>query len=120
MVRCVFSLAILALIISCDSEIDFHSEDKLVGIWISVISADTLFIIDQDTFQKRSEDGLLHTYDFSLKTDSIEIQYIGPREINIQASIHYFYQDNNTIVIDFTNGCYGFDRRYEVYFKDES
>jgi hypothetical protein len=43
--------------------------------------------------------------------DEITVQYNGPLYILVQPSTHKFELENNQLVIDFTNGCYGFQSK---------
>jgi hypothetical protein len=103
-------ITFLLSIISCEKE-DF-SGNMMLGTWISTDLVDTLKIIDEKTFKKS-----YHTFLYQRNPRDITIQYIGPNEILVSPSRHNFTLSNNTIKIDFTNGCYGFESEIITFIK---
>ena len=110
-----FGVVLLAgLLTSCQKT---ESENVIRGTWISEDKADTLFIIDDHLFYKLLNDGILHTFDYSLQDDSIVIQYKRPNKIMVVATSHFYTLRNRELMIDFSNGCYGFEAKKETFIK---
>ena len=101
----ILSLFLLSLI-SC--EINFGLDRKFIGSWkIVTPDNDTLTFIDESSFTRRYYDGISH-FEYSYNNDSITIKYNGPDAVFVHPSTHYYELKNNKLMIDFTNGCYGF------------
>jgi hypothetical protein len=114
-VKYVFVLAILFLI-SCDK--DTRTKDELIGIWISNDFSETLDFVDYATFTNDYA-GLHHSFSYDIFGDSIEVEYYGPNMILVLPSTHHFELNGNSLRIDFTNGCYGFKSKINVYIKQK-
>jgi hypothetical protein len=104
------------LLTSCQKT---ESENVIRGTWISEDKADTLFVIDDHLFNKSLHDGILHAFDYSLQDDSIVIQYKRPNKIMVIATSHFYTLHNRELMIDFSNGCYGFEAKKEIYIKQK-
>jgi hypothetical protein len=98
---------------SCEKE----SSDTIVGTWVSVNKADTLYVINNHLFNKSLHDGIRHTFEYSFSRDSIIIQYKGPNKILVIPSAHYYNLDSKELMIDFSNHCYGFEPEKETFLK---
>jgi hypothetical protein len=106
-------IILLNVLIACEKE----SSDTIVGTWVSENKTDTLYIISNQLFNKSLHDGIRHTFEYSLSKDSIIIQYKGPNKILVIPSAHYYNLDGRKLLIDFSNGCYGFEQAKETFFK---
>lgn len=109
----VFILILFNVLNSCEQE----SSNSIIGTWVSDNKADTVYIVNNHTFNKSHHDGIMHTYEYSLKPDSITIQYKGPDKIWVMAAAHYYQLDNRELMIDFSNQCYGFDAEKKTFIK---
>jgi hypothetical protein len=105
---------LVGLTTSCQKR---ESDTVIVGTWVSEDKADTLFVVDDQLFNKSLHDGILHTFDYSLREDSIVIQYKGPNKIRVIETAHFYTLHNRELMIDFTNGCYGFVAEIETFIK---
>jgi len=106
-------LSIVALFLvmlsgGCSKDID--DDGKFIGSW-KIVSpdSDTLTFINETTLTRKYFDVVVHTFNYSYDSDSITIQYSGPNKINVRPSTHHYELKNDTLSIDFSNGCYGFD-----------
>lgn len=102
----------LWIVISCEK--DFTPDSRFIGSWkILTPDNDTIVFKNESNFTRKYWDGINHIFDYSYDNDSITIQYAGPNEILVLPSTHYYELKNNELIIDFSNGCYGFDK--EIY-----
>lgn len=102
----------LWIVISCEK--DSSPDGRFIGSWKTLTSDnDTIVFIDESNFTRKYLDGINHSFDYSYDKDSITIQYAGPNEILVPPSTHFYEFKKNELIIDFSNGCYGFDR--EIY-----
>jgi hypothetical protein len=109
-----FVVLILAgVLVSCEKE--KKSDSQIIGTWISENNADTLYVIDDHVFNKSLHDGIQHTFEYSFQNDSIIIQYKRPNKIWVLATSHYYTLKNGELMIDFSNGCYGFLPEKETF-----
>lgn len=100
----------LWIVISCEK--DFTPDSRFIGSWkILTPDNDTIVFNNESNFTRKYYDGLNHTFDYSYDNDSITIQYNGPNMILVQPSTHFYELKNNELTIDFSNGCYGFDKQ---------
>lgn len=98
-------------------ESEISNSGKLTGTWLCLENSDTLVFIDNHTFIKELEGSLAHTFEYKLGCDSIKIQYKGPNKIYVFPTTHYYILQNNKLSLDFSNGCYGFDKRELTFVK---
>ncbi len=56
-------------------------------------------------------------YNFTIKDEKITLQYAGPYYIYVKPSTHSIKLKNDELTIDFTNGCYGFEKEVYVFTK---
>ena len=127
----IFIIVLLLPLLSCNKEKLF--EEILIGTWVSENNIDTLHFIDKQLFEKsfilpsrRSHDqpflmlfndGIKHSFEYSISATTITIQYSGPFFIAVEPSTHQYYLDKNKLTIDFSNRCYGFESKVENYYK---
>lgn len=98
------------MVLSCEH--NFISNSRLIGSWkILTPDHDTIVFQNDSVFMRRYYDGVNHWFAYSYDQDSITIQYEGPNMILVPPSTHAYEINNNELTIDFTNGCYGFDKR---------
>ena len=98
------------VLFSCEK--DFDPDGRFVGSWkILTPDIDTLSFTDESSISRRYYDGLDPFFEYSYDRDSITIQYSGPNKILVRPSTHYYEFNNEGLLIDFTNGCYGFDSK---------
>jgi len=50
---------------------------------------------------------------------SITIQYKGPNEIYVKPTTHPYKLNEDELIIDFTGGCYGFERAILKYNREQ-
>lgn len=106
------------VIFSCEK--DFDSEKKLIGSWkILTPDNDTIVFKNESSFTRKYYDRLGHSFEYNYDNDSITIQYKGPDKILVQPSTHFYKLKNNELLIDFSNGCYGFDKKIYTLTKFE-
>ncbi len=105
-------LSLLLFTLSCEK--DFTPDRRFIGSWkiLSPVN-DTIIFKNESNFTKKFYDGINHTFDYSYDNDSITIQYKGPHMILVLPTTHFYELKNNELTIDFSNGCYGFER--EIY-----
>ena len=100
------------IIISCEK--DFTPDSRFIGSWkIMTPDNDTIVFKDESNFTRKYRDEITHSFDYSYDNDSITIQYTGPNMIGVPPTTHFYDFKNNELMIDFSNGCYGFDK--EIY-----
>jgi hypothetical protein len=103
-------VAFLIVLFSCEK--DFDSDGRFIGSWKMLTpDTDTLTFKDESSFSRKFYDGLDHSFKYSYDKDSITVQYAGPNKIFVQPSTHHYELKNNVLIVDFTNGCYGFDTK---------
>ena len=123
-------LILLVLLYSCENRL---ITKNLIGQWVSENNIDTLNFINDNKLERsvllksfRSEDQpfnqlnfyeLKHSYDYSISSDEITLQYQGPFNISVMPSTHPCEIRGDILTIDFTKGCYGFESRISVYHK---
>jgi hypothetical protein len=106
--RYILIAVFFVVLVSCEKE--FEPDGRFIGTWeILTPDHDTLLFSDESSFSRKFYDGLLHSFKYSYDSDSITIQYSGPNLILVQPSTHHYEFKNNQLLIDFTNGCYGFE-----------
>ncbi len=110
------SIMLISSFFSCER--DYAKDKAFIGTWISEDSADTLVFIDNNTFERNFYESM-HAFLYSYDADSITIQYNGKFYIAVLPTTQQYNLDNNKLVIDFSNGCYGFDSKIEVFKKRE-
>lgn len=99
-----------SVLISCENK--FISNNQFIGSWrILTPDQDTIIFQNDSSFIRRYYDGANHWFAYSYDQDSITVQYQGPNMIYVRPSTHAYEIKNNELTIDFTNGCYGFDKR---------
>jgi len=104
------------IVLSCEK--DFTREDRFIGSWkILTPDNDTIVFKNESNFTRKYYDGINHTFDYSYDKDSITIQYKGPNEILVPPSTHFYEFKNNELIIDFSSGCYGFDKQIYTLTK---
>ena len=96
---------------------ELESADTIIGTWVSENKVDTLYIINNHSFNKPMQDGVEHFFEYSLTKDSITIRYKGPNKIWVIASTHDYVLDCRKLMIDFTNHCYGFIDEKETFIR---
>ena len=100
------------VILSCEKE--YNPDGRFIGTWkILTPDNDTIIFKNESSFTRRYYDGIDHSFEYGYDKDSIIIQYKGPDEILVQPSTHFYELKNNELLIDFSNGCYGFNK--EIY-----
>jgi hypothetical protein len=108
---------IIIMFASCEKDVEVAA--SVVGKWKIIVPDSDTLVFSSDSFTRKFYDGLSHSFKYSIKMDEITIQYNGPMYILIQPSTHKFELDNNQLVIDFTNGCYGFQsKKYNLVRVD--
>ena len=108
-------LTLIGMFSSCKKESD--STPVIIGTWISENKADTLYVTDDHVFNKSLHDGIQHTFEYSFNKDSVIIWYKRPNKILVLATSHYYTLKNQELMIDFSNGCYGFSPEKETFIK---
>jgi hypothetical protein len=95
---------------SCEK--DFDTDGRFIGSWeILSPDSDTITFKDESSFSRKFHDGIDHSFNYSYDKDSITIQYAGPNLILVQPTTHHYELKNNVLLVDFSNGCYGFDTK---------
>ncbi|MGM0409015.1 MAG: hypothetical protein ACQERU_13625 [Bacteroidota bacterium] len=103
-------------IISCEK--DFTPDRRFIGSWkILTPDNDTIIFKDESNFTRKYFDGVYHTFDYGYDNDSITIQYTGPNMIGVPPTTHFYELKNYELIIDFSNGCYGFDKQIYTLTK---
>ncbi len=105
------SIVVFCIVVfSCDK--DFDTDSRFIGSWkILTPDIDTLTFTDESSFFRKFYDGLDHSFVYSYARDSITIQYAGPNKILVRPTTHHYELKKDKLLIDFTNGCYGFDSK---------
>lgn len=113
-----FLLMFLIALFLCEK--DFDIDGRFVGSWkILIPDNDTITFNNESSFSRKYYDGLDHSFKYSYDRDSITIQYAGPNKILVRPTTHYYEFKNNVLLIDFSNGCYGFDSQIYSLTKIE-
>ncbi len=103
------------IIISCDKDFTPSSRfpnSKFIGTWkILTPDNDTIIFKDESNFTRKYYDGINHSFDYSYDNNSITIQYAGPNMIGVPPTTHFYEIKNKELIINFSNGCYGFDKQ---------
>ena len=111
----------LCLLSSCQKE-TLLSDGRFIGSWISTELDDTLIFLSDTVFEKpikfTTHVGINHRYIYNYTFNNITIQYLGPHKILVQPSTHHYKLRRNELIINFTNGCYTFERK-EIKFIRE-
>lgn len=108
-----FISTLIIVLFSCEKGND--SNEEFLGVWEILSPENDTIRFNDDSFSRKYNDGINHSFEYSSNNDSITIQYKGPNKILVQPSTHFYEFKNNELLIDFSNGCYGFDRRiYEL------
>jgi hypothetical protein len=122
-VKLLMVLILFNVLCSCEkvstdmhSSVENGSDESLIGTWVYG-TADSLYITDNHTFNKSLNEGIRHTFTYSISNDSIIIQYKGPNKIWVRATAHYYHLDGRELIIDFSNGCYGFSSEKITFQK---
>lgn len=92
-------------------------DGRFIGTWIAADKSDTLYFIDDHTFQQPFYDRLLHTFEYSYTEDSITIQYAGPNMVLVRPSTHHYTLTRSTLIIDLRKVNYGFEPILKEYFR---
>ena len=102
------SIAFLFIVLfSCKK--DFDTDGRFIGSWkIMTPDNDTITFNNESSFSRKYYDGVDHSFKYSYDRDSITVQYTGPNEILVRPTTHHYEFKNNVLLIDFSNGCYGF------------
>lgn len=106
---------------SCnDNDVDIFKNTT----WISEKHQIRLYFNDADKTLtvypleiKENMDYLNAVYTFSQENGKITLQYKVPNKLLVQPSTHSYSLRDNELTIDFTNGCYGFDKEKYVFVK---
>jgi hypothetical protein len=109
-VKYLLAIFLFQFLFSCEK--DALQEDPIIGTWISDDKLDTISFIN-DHIIKRS----YSTFEYTRNFTRITIQYSGPCYIMVQPSTHHYVLTHNSLTIDFSNGCYGFNDEVMTYFK---
>ena len=92
-------------------------DGRFIGTWIAADKSDTLYFIDDQTFQQTAYDRVLHSYAYSYTEDSIKIQYTGPNFVLVRPSTHHYTLTNSTLIIDLRKVNYGFAPILKEYVR---
>ena len=117
-----FSFGIFFLFVvvmcTCTEEIPL-SDGRFPGTWISGEQKDTL-IFTSDQFFNKSDPfwGIKHIYEYSYTNVDITIQYKGPNKIYVRPTTHPYELNEDKLINDFTEGCYGFDSAILKYNRN--
>lgn len=108
-------LSLIFLLIDCSKN---QATNVLIGTWISSNKNETLNFVDVTNFYKADSgfQTLVH-FNYKLGTDSISIQYDGPLQILVMPRNYKYELNNNTLIIDLRNGCYGFNSQLMSYTR---
>lgn len=116
----IFPALLLLTLISCEGS--FH-DGRFLGTWVSTDNLvltnnpDTLTFANEDFFSKSLGDNMQHPYKYSYDENSITILYYGTNLVLVQSTTHSYNLKNNELIIDFSNGSYGFDSKKITYIK---
>jgi len=110
--NCLLIIVLISVLMSCEKE--FEPDGRFIGTWkILTPDNDTLSFKSESSFSRKFYDSMDHSFEYSYDADSITIKYNGTNMILVQPSTHHYEFKNNELLIDFTNGCYGFE--FEKY-----
>lgn len=93
-------------------------DGRFVGTWIAADKSDTLYFIDDHTFQQTAYDRVLHSYSYSYTEDSIKIQYAGPNFVLVRPSKHHYTLTRSALIIDLRKVNYGFAPILKEYVRE--
>lgn len=105
----VLFFVIVIFLSSCKKDVEITP--SVVGKWKIIVPDNDTLVFNNDSFSRKFYDGILHSYKYSIKNDEITIQYNGPNYILVQSSTHKIEFGSNQLIIDFSNGCYGFQSK---------
>jgi len=108
------AVILLTLFAGCDK--NRVTGDDLPGEWVSTEKSDTLFFVDKSSFYQSNANMRYDHYDYYVFGDSIEIGYSGMMMILVPKTKHYFKQNGDELMIDFSNRqCFGFPKEKIKY-----
>ena len=113
----IVTVTALFLLITGACEKNSLPDGRFIGTWIAADKSDTLYFIDDHTFQQPALDRVLHSYAYSYTEDSIKIQYAGPNFILVRPSTHHYTLTNSTLIIDLCKVNYGFAPILKEYVR---
>ncbi len=108
----------LFLLVTLACEKNSLPDGRFIGTWIAADKSDTLYFIDDHTFQQLGYDRVLHSYAYSYTEDSIKIQYAGPNFVLVRPSTHHYMLTRSTLIIDLRNVNYGFAPILKEYVRE--
>jgi hypothetical protein len=109
LMKYVLFFVITVMLASCKKDVEVAP--ILAGKWKVIVPDSDTLVFNSDSFTRKFYDGITHSYKYSIKNDAITIQYNGPLYILVQPSTHKFELENNQLILDLTNGCYGFQSK---------
>ncbi len=92
-------------------------DGRFIGTWISTDLTDTLCFENEAEFIRLRATGFYDYFDYSYTKDSITVAYTGPMKILTRPTTHRYILENGKLMIDFTNECFGFDKKVMNYKK---
>lgn len=114
----IVTVTALFLLITGACEKNSLPDGRFIGTWIAADKSDTLYFIDDHTFQQPALDRVLHSYAYSYTEDSIKIQYAGPNFVLVRPSTHHYTLTNSTLIIDLRKVNYGFSPILKEYVRE--
>lgn len=117
--KCTLLFVSFLVFISCDK--DDQPNREFIGDWqIVKPDNDTIVFKNENSFTRLNYDGIAHSFEYSYTKDSITIQYNGPNMILVEPSTHYYeLKSDDELLIDFSNGCYGFSKETYHFIRLE-
>ncbi len=58
-----------------------------------------------------------YIYSYTIQDRKITMQFKGPLSVSVDPSTHSIKLKNNELILDFSNGCYGFKKEVYVFKK---
>jgi hypothetical protein len=113
----IVTITALFLLMTGACEKNSLPDGRFIGTWIAADKSDTLYFIDDHTFQQPAFDRVLHSYAYSYTEDSIKIQYAGPNFVLVRPSMHHYTLTRSTLTIDFSKVNYGFEQVKREYIR---
>ncbi len=113
----ILTVSTLFLLITGACKKNSLPDGRFIGTWIAADKSDTLYFIDDQTFQQPALDRELHSYTYSYTEDSIKIQYAGPNLVLVRASTHHYTLTRSTLIIDLRKVNYGFAPILKEYVR---
>lgn len=113
-IKAILIAAMVFMPYACSKEA--RLKEDIIGTWASIDHIDTLDFINDEVFKKNFYDGLMHTYTYEIRRDSIKIQYSGPNAILTLPSTHHVELLDDNLAINFSNGTYGI-RKMDIVFS---